>query len=118
MNSDAPSPLVFGRSTQKRIKLKEQPEVIQDILHRGIAKASEDVFLKKTWPEESARRHIYGTGILLGVCGDGELVELFGKDLVSDVKRRLKRDAKFAKAMSDVVCNLHIFHIFHNSESE
>jgi len=68
LNSNAPSPLVFGHSTQKRIKLKEQPEVIQDILHHGIAKASEDVFLKKTWPEESARRHIYGTGILLGVC--------------------------------------------------
>jgi hypothetical protein len=102
--SDSSSPLVFGTAgAMKRIKLKEQPAIIQDILHRGIAKVSEDVFFLKAWPEESSR-NVYGKGVLLGVTEDKTLVELYDKGTLSHIKKLLKRDDKFGKAMSDVVC--------------
>jgi len=101
-DSGAASPLVSS-GTSRRIKLKEQPLIIQDILHRGIAKASEDVILVKTWPEESSR-NIYGKHILLKVCDDKELADIY-KDGLANVKSFLKHDSKFAKAMSDVVCS-------------
>jgi hypothetical protein len=47
-DGDTTTSLIVGSG---KIKLREQPLIIQDLLHRRIAKASEDVILVRTWPE-------------------------------------------------------------------
>jgi hypothetical protein len=100
-DGDATSSLLVSSGTSGKIKLKEQPLIIQDLLHRGIAKASEDVILLRTWPEESSQSQ-YGIGILLGVCGEKDMLATYKAGL-SDVKKLLKHNSKFAKTMIDVV---------------
>jgi len=68
-------------------------------------RANRDVILLRTWPEENSR-DLYGKGILLEVCGDRELVEMYnelGAHELENVKKLLKYNSKFAKTMSDVV---------------
>jgi hypothetical protein len=91
------SPLVLNEGS-KKIKLKEQANIIQDILYRAIAKANEDVFFQKTWPEEESRI-VYGK---VNICNDEELV-LMHTNTISEVKQLLKVDLKFTKALSDLV---------------
>jgi hypothetical protein len=107
--SDSPewsisSPLVRTEGSQK-IKLKAQPEIIKDILHGAISKGNEDVFFRKTWPEEESRT-VYGKSVLLSVCDSEELATKKYKIILSDVKQLLKEDRKFTKALSDLVSGL------------
>jgi len=97
------SPLVPGN--KRKIKLTDQPAVIQEILHLGIATVTETVIFVKSWPEENLRTQ-YGKCVLLEVCGNEELSKKYGNKLL-DTKKLLKYNVKFAKALSDVVrCTL------------
>ena len=100
---DTALPLVTSLGS-KKIKLRQQPELIQDILHRSISKAIGDVLLLKTWPEENSR-DLYGKSLLLEVCSDDKLVEMYENDReeLKNLKKLIKYNAKFAKSMSDVV---------------
>jgi hypothetical protein len=104
---DDTTSLLVTSGTSGKIKLREQPLIIQDLLHWGIAKASEDVILLRTWPEESSRMQ-YGIGILLRVCSDKDMVAMYEAGL-SDVKKLLKHNSKFVKTMIDVVSHSSAF---------
>jgi hypothetical protein len=92
---------LYKDGNTKKIKLTIQTAVIQAVICFAIGRATDDIILVKTWPEESSR-NAYGKSLLLDACRDRELLSQH-RDLLSEVKRRIKQDDRFAKGMSDLV---------------
>ena len=77
----------------------EQPFVLQSIIRHAITQATDDVLLRKNWPEEN-NRSTYGKERLLKACRD-KIIRTY--DVIAEVKTRIKKDPDFMKGLSDLV---------------
>jgi len=78
----------------------EQPFVLQAIIRHAITQATDDVLLRKNWPEEN-NRSAYGKERLLKACRDKNIIHTY--DVIEEVKTRIKKDPGFMKGLSDLV---------------
>jgi hypothetical protein len=81
-------------------KLMEQPFALQAIIRHAITQATDDVLLRKNWPEEN-NRSAYGKERLLKACRDKNIIHTY--DVIAEVKTRIKKDPDFMKGLSDLV---------------
>lgn len=73
--------------------------VLQSIIRHAITQATDDVLLRKNWPEEN-NRSTYGKERLLKACRD-KIIRTY--DVIAEVKTRIKKDPDFMKGLSDLV---------------
>jgi len=81
-------------------KLKEQPHVIQAIVHHSIAQATDEIILERNWPEAD-NRNVYAKALLLKACKDVDIRNTY--DIAHEVRRRIKVDPYFTKALCNLV---------------
>ena len=91
-------PNVVAKGTKR--KLMEQPFVLQAIIRHAITQATDDVLLRKNWPEEN-NRSAYGKEQLLKACRDKNIIHTY--DVIDETKTRIKKDPEFMKGLSDLV---------------
>jgi hypothetical protein len=90
------------------IGLRDQHPVIQSIVRKAIQKVTDEMVLKEAWPEAN-KRPLYEKTILLDACR--QVIEDCGdsdRDDVKVVKKRVKTDAAFAKALANIVRTISI----------
>jgi hypothetical protein len=81
-------------------KLMEQPFVLQAVIRHAITQATDDVLLRKNWPEEN-NHSAYGKERLLKACRDKKIIRTY--DVIAEVKTHIKKDPDFMKGLSDLV---------------
>ena len=89
--------------------LRHQHPLIQSIICKAIQKVTDEMVLKQAWPK-AKERLLYKKTILLDACR--EITEECDDSDCHDikaVKRRIKKEASFAKALANVVCILPLF---------
>jgi len=91
-------PNVVAKGTKR--KLMEQPFVLQAIVRYAIAQATDDILLRKNWPEEN-NHSAYGKKQLLKACRDKNIIHMY--DVIDEMKTRIKKDPEFMKGLSDLV---------------
>jgi hypothetical protein len=83
--------------------LRDQHPVIQSIVRKAIQKVTDEMVLKEAWPEVK-ERPLYEKTILLDACH--QVIEDCADSDQHDikaVKKRVRTDAAFTKALANVV---------------
>ena len=91
-------PNVVAKGTKH--KLMEQPFILQAIVRHAIAQATDNILLRKNWPEEN-NYSAYGKERLLKACRDKNIIHMY--DVIDETKTCIKKDPKFMKGLSDLV---------------
>ncbi|KAF8952950.1 hypothetical protein BDZ97DRAFT_1930154 [Flammula alnicola] len=81
--------------------LHDQPPIIQSIIRKAIQNITDEMVLKQAWPEAQARP-IYRKTILLDACRFIISRHDESDPEVEDVKRRIKKDERFSKVLSNL----------------
>ena len=85
----------------------EQPFVLQAIIRHAIIQATDNILLRKNWPEEN-NCSTYPKERLLKACQDKNIMHTY--DVIAEVKTHIKQDPNFMKGLSDLV-SLAILHV-------
>lgn len=86
--------------SNKKRKLTEQPFILQAVIKFAIAEGTNDIILRKNWPEDS-NRNVYGKELILKGCRDKQILHTYA--IVREMKARLKTDPGFMKGLCDLV---------------
>jgi len=84
--------------------LRDQHPLIQSIIRKAIQKVTDEMILTQAWPE-AKERPLYEKTILLEACH--EIIENCDDSDCHDVKavkKRIRKEASFSKALANVVC--------------
>lgn len=93
------------RNGSTKLRLREQTPIIQAVIREAINRATEDVVLRKAWPEENART-TYGRDLLMAACRNQALRSSFNRDHLEELRGVLKGDSNIAKVMGNTVRHL------------
>lgn len=86
----------------KKLKLREQSALLQDVLHSAIDQATADVILVTNWPEENTRL-VYGKRLLLTAARDDAVIGDYDQDQVQNLKHVIKEDVHATQLMVNLV---------------